>query len=136
MDMQAPASNLEIVFADWLDAIRRDDHERMRARLAPGVVHQGVRPELVCRTPDEVVAVARRRRGLLPRVDAIELVAAGDQVVMSVRGRELGLVDESGQPVGEATVVFTFQDGLIITMQDYRSRSEALAATGVAEQWS
>jgi hypothetical protein len=135
VDTRAPESNIEIIFADWLDAIRRDDDESMRARLAPGVVHQGVRPELICRTADEVVGVARRRRGLLPQVDALELVAAGEHVIMSVRGRDLGLIDESGQPVSQAAVVFTLQNGLITKMQDYRRRSEALAAVGASDEW-
>jgi len=38
-------SNIEIIFADWLDAMRRGDLETMAGRLAPDVVHQGVKPE-------------------------------------------------------------------------------------------
>jgi hypothetical protein len=46
---RTPGSNIEIIFADWLDAMRRGDLETMASRLAPDVVHQGVSPELICR---------------------------------------------------------------------------------------
>lgn len=129
---QATRSNIEIVFADWLDALRRGDYEAMRDRLAADVVHQGVSPELICRNRDTVLAMARRR-GALPAIDAVELIAAGDHVVLSVRGPELGPPVESGEPAGHATVVFTLHDGLITKMQDYWQRSDALAAVNAAD---
>ena len=52
---RAPESNIEIIFADWLDAMRRGDLETMAGRLAPDVVHQGVRPELICRNREQVI---------------------------------------------------------------------------------
>jgi hypothetical protein len=81
-----PTSNLEIIFADWLDAMRRGDLETMAGRLAPDVVHQGVKPEWICRSRQEVIDMVAERVGRVPPVEAIELVAAGNHVVMSVRG--------------------------------------------------
>jgi hypothetical protein len=131
-------SNIEIVFDGWLDARRRGDVEAMAARLAPDVVHQGIRPELICRNRDEVLARVRGGRGRLPVPEAIELVAAGDHVVMSVRGPGIGVpADEaSDEPRGEATVVFTLQRGKIVHMQDYLRRSDALEAVGAGTPWS
>jgi hypothetical protein len=87
---RAPESNIEIIFADWLDAMRRGDLETMAGRLAPDVVHQGVRPELICRNREQVIDMVGRRAGRVPPVEAIELIAAGDHVVMSVRGAGIG----------------------------------------------
>ena len=42
---RTPQSNIEIIFSDWLDAIRRSDMDTLAARLAPDVTHRGVRPE-------------------------------------------------------------------------------------------
>jgi hypothetical protein len=130
-------SNIEIVFSDWLDALRRGDLEALAARLAPGVTHRGVRPDLICPDRDAVIANARARSRQLPDVEAIELVAAGDRVVLSVRAATVGMpLDERADPDarrGLASIVFTLQDGLITAIQDYPSRADALRAAGAAE---
>jgi hypothetical protein len=134
----APRSNVEVVFAGWLDAIRRGDLDAMRDALAPDVVHQGVLPEWICRNRDEVVAMAGGRSGsALPAVDALELVEAGGQVVMSVRGPGIGppIEGDPEQRSGHLSVVITLAGGVITHMQDYERREDALAAAG-AEAWS
>jgi ketosteroid isomerase-like protein len=79
---RAPQSNIEIIFADWLDAMRRGDLDTMASRLAPDVVHQGVKPGWICHNRQEVIDMVGQRVGRVPPVEAIELVAAGDHVVM------------------------------------------------------
>lgn len=128
---QIPRSNIEIVFADWLDAIRRGDLDRMAASLAPDVVHQGVEPGWICRNRQEVLDNARRRVGRTPDVRAIELVAAGDHVVLSIRAAGVGV----GESRGQASVVFTFREGVIVHIQDYRHRADALATAGASADW-
>ena len=126
-----PRSNIEIVWSDWLDAIRRGDVETLAARLAPEVTHRGVRADLVCPDRDAVLESARARAEELPEVGAVELVAAGDHVVLSVRAPTVGMPLQDGAPMrGQASIVFTLRDGLITQMQDYVSRGEALAAAG------
>ena len=131
-------SNIEIVFSDWLDAMRRGDVETMASRLAPDVVHEGIRAGMRCTNREQVLSMARRRSERLPTPEAIELVAAGDHVVMSVRGPGIGVpADErSVEPRGEAIVVFTLEDGMIVRMQDYLHRSDALEAVGAQTSWS
>jgi len=125
------ASNIEIIFTDYLDAIRRGDIDTVAARLAPEVTHHGVRADLVCPDRETVLASMRRRSLELPDVEALELVAAGDRVVMSVRAEGIGQpVRDEDPPRGQASIVFTMRDGLITAMQDYTSRAEALAAAG------
>jgi hypothetical protein len=55
-----------------------------------------VRPELICRNREQVIDMVGR--GLVEcRVEAIELIAAGDHVVMTVRGAGIGPpVDDEG----------------------------------------
>jgi ketosteroid isomerase-like protein len=132
----APQSNVEIIFTDWLDALRRGDIETLAARLAPDVVHQGVSADLVCRNREQVLGMVGRRAGRLPHVDAVELIAAEDHVVMSVRGPQIGApIGEGSAPRGQAIVVFTLRDGLIVRMQDYLHRADALVAAGASAQW-
>ena len=131
---RAPESNIEIIFADWLDAMRRGDLETMAGRLAPDVVHQGVRPELICRNREQVIDMVGRRAGRVPPVEAIELIAAGDHVVMTVRGAGIGppVDDDEDEARGQATVVYTLADGKIVRMHDYLHRAEALEAAGAS----
>jgi ketosteroid isomerase-like protein len=130
-------SNIEIIFTDYLDAIRRGDIDTVAARLAPEVTHHGVRADLVCRDRETVLASMRRRSLELPDVEALELVAAGDRVVMSVRAEGIGQpLREEDPPPGRASIVFTLRDGLITAIQDYPSRAEALAAAGAGvREW-
>jgi ketosteroid isomerase-like protein len=134
---RTPQSNIEIVFSDWLDALRRGDIEALAARLAPRVTHRGVRTDLICPDREAVIANAAARSQELPDVEAIELVAAGDQVVLSVRAATVGMpLELDADPDarrGLASIVFTLHDGLITAIQDYPSRADALRAAGAAE---
>jgi ketosteroid isomerase-like protein len=123
-------SNLEIVFSDWLDALRRGDFGRIASRLAPDVIHDGVRPEFSCAGRDVVLARMRKQAAHRPEVTALELIESGDQVVLSVRAATVGVsMDlDSDKMRGQATIVFTLRDGLIVRMRDYVTRDEALAA--------
>jgi ketosteroid isomerase-like protein len=124
-----PANNLEIIFVDWLDAMRRHDLDVLSARFAPEVEHVGVRTDRVCRGRDAVLERLRIRGAQLPRVSAIELIESGDHVVLSVRAPTVGApIDDHGPQRGQATIVFTLRDGLIVKMRDYLGRTEALAA--------
>lgn len=136
-DARAPQSNIEIIFSDYLDAIRRGDMDAVAARLAPEVTHRGVRADLICPDRESVLERMRLRSRHRPDVEAIELVAAGDRVVMSMRAAGIGVPErDEDAPRGQASVVFTLRDGLITAMQDYTSRADALAAAGAGvRQW-
>jgi ketosteroid isomerase-like protein len=128
---RTPRSNIEIIWSDWLDAIRRGDLDALAARLAPEVTHRGVRADLICPDREAVLRSARARADQLPDVGAVELVAAGDHVVLSVRAPTVGMpLDDAAPMRGQASIVFTLRDGLITHMQDYLSRRQALAAAG------
>lgn len=129
-------ANLEVVF-DHLDARRSRDLARLESQFDPDVVHQGVLPELVCNNRDEVLAnvrhgFARDDFG----VDHLEMIDAGDQVVVGLAGprfREVPWAPLSGQ----VYIVYTIRDGRIVRMHDFLTRKEAItAAGGAAHDWA
>jgi len=78
-----------------------------------------------------------QRIGRVPPVDAIELIAAGDHVVMSVRGVGIGppVDEDENEALGHVTVVYTIVDGKIVRMHDYLHRAQALEAVGATVAW-
>lgn len=137
---RTPGSNIEIIWADWLDALRRRDIDALAARLAPEVTHRGVRPDLLCPDREAVIENARTRSQNMPDVQAIELVAAGDKVALAVRAPTVGMplsTDPDQEPFrGIAAIVFTLRDGLITDIQDHPTRAAALEAAGApANVW-
>ncbi len=128
---RASQSNVEIVLGDWVDALRRGDFEAITARLDPHVKWQGVRPELVC--PDRNAVLELLPRLGLSEVEAIELIGAGDKVVLGVRNPELQEV-AGVQFRGQVFNVITLRDGRIVHIQDYTRREDALKAAGATEQ--
>ena len=119
---------METVF-DHFHARRRGDMEAVAAGLDPGVIHQGVLPSLVCNGRDAVLKrVEASSAGGDRGIERLELHAAGDSVVVGVAGprfREIPFLD------GEIFMVFTTQDGLILRIDDYRTREEAFRAAHV-----
>ncbi len=119
--------NLELVLAGWIDARRRNDVETIERHLHPDVVWQGLRPDLICANRASVVDNVRSNDGWLPEVSGIELHAEGDQVMLGVRSPDL--TEIAGERLdGEIYDVFTITDGLIVRMDEYRTRDEALDA--------
>jgi ketosteroid isomerase-like protein len=125
--MSVHGDNLKLVFAGWVDALRRNDLETIERHLDPDVVWQGVRPDLVCGDRDAVLDNVRQSQGWLPEVASIELHADGDQVLFGVHSPDL--VEIAGEPLDEQVFqVFTVAGGLITRMDEYRSREEAIEA--------
>jgi ketosteroid isomerase-like protein len=121
-------ANLELVWAGWLDAIRRGDLDTVREALDPQVFWQGAREGLVCRDREEVLAWARDAiAGAFPAVAGIELQAVGDRTLLSVRSEDLE--EAAGVAfAGEVHTVFEVRDGRIVRMQDFQRREDALRA--------
>jgi hypothetical protein len=119
---------LEIVF-DHLYARRMSDVEALTRGLDPDVVHYGVLPELECTGRDAVVQ--RMRAALDPNdsgIEHLELNAAGERVVVGIAGprfREVPFLD------GELFILFTIRDGLIVRMDDFKTREAAFEAANL-----
>ena len=121
--------NLEVIIA-WLDALRRRDLQALRSALDPAIVWQGVREDLLCHGPNEVVAGFVAARDEAYDIDALELIPAPGHVVVGVRRAELREID--GTPLhGEIYNVFAIDDGTITRIEDYADRDAALAAAGL-----
>jgi ketosteroid isomerase-like protein len=113
----------------WFDALRRGDTESMAAGLAPDVVWQGVRPDLVCSRPDEVIAAFVTAYDANQEIDSLELLGGDQKIVLGARAPDL-TVDEV-DTAGEIYNVFTIEGGKITRIEDYLERSAALAAAGI-----
>jgi ketosteroid isomerase-like protein len=123
--------NLETVMIDFLGALRRGDFEAASALLDPDVAWQGLREEWACHGRDDVIDTFRWGLNERRDVDALEFIRAGDRVVMGARGRSL--TEVGAEPLeGQIFNVFTLRDGRIVRIDDYRRRSEALSAAGIA----
>jgi limonene-1,2-epoxide hydrolase len=102
----------------------------MAAALDPDVVWQGIRPDLVCHGPDEVIAALATAYDANQEIDALELLGGDRHVVLGARARELAIADvDTG---GEIYNVFTIDDDKITRIEDYLQRDEALRAAGIA----
>jgi uncharacterized cupin superfamily protein len=126
------------VLIAWLDAGRRRDREAMRALLSPDATWQGIRPEWLCATPDEVIAMWLERSDALDDLETVEMIADGRRAALLLRAPSLEELDERlrfGVHIG-----FTLDaDGRIGRLQDGARRSAvfgtdpARAPRGVAE---
>jgi hypothetical protein len=127
--MRTPEDNIKIILADWLDALRRHDLDAMERRMAPGVFWQGIRKDFVCEDRSEAMKMLREQQREEHGVEALELIATEEKVMLGVRStqlQEVGSVPLGGQ----IFQVFTLRDGIIVRVDEYERRDEALAATG------
>jgi hypothetical protein len=127
--MTTPEDNIKIILADWLDALRRQDLEAVEQRMAPQVFWQGIRKDLVCEDRDQALAMLREQQREEHGVEALELVATEEKVMLGVRSTQLREV--GGVPLGgQIFQVFTLREGVIVRVDEYERRSDALVASG------
>jgi hypothetical protein len=118
-------SQLDIVLVDLLGALRRGDTETAREALDTRVVWQGLRPEWRCEGAVDVVPALADGIAARHEIDSIEAIESGQRVLLSSRGPALDAIDDL--PLyGEFHNVFTFHAGLVIRIEDARTRAEAL----------
>jgi hypothetical protein len=129
--MSAPEENIKTNLSDWLDALRRHDFATVERRMDPQVFWQGVREDFVCRDRDEAMEMLREQQREEHGVEALELIATEDRVMLGIRSTQLQEI--GGVPLGgQIFQVFTLRDhdGRIVRVDEYRRRSEALEAAG------
>ena len=127
--MRTPEDNIKTILVDWLDALRRHDLDAVERRMAPEVFWQGIREELVCEDRDQAMEMLREQQREEHGVEALELVATEEKVMLGVRSTQLREV--GGVPLGgQIFQVFTLRDGVIVRVDEYERRGEALAAAG------
>ena len=102
--------------------------------MAPDAFWQGVREDFVCRDRDEAMEMLREQQREEHGVEALELIATEDRVVLGIRSNQLQEI--GGVPLGgQIFEVFTLRDhdGRIVRVDEYRRRSEALEAAGAED---
>jgi ribosomal protein S18 acetylase RimI-like enzyme len=121
-------NNIEFLWG-WFDALRRRDTESMAAALDPGVVWHGVRPDLVCHGPSEVIAAFLTAYDANQEIDSLELLGGDTHIVLGARAPELAIDDvDTG---GEIYNVFKIEGGKITHIEDHLQREEALRGAGL-----
>jgi ketosteroid isomerase-like protein len=127
--MSRPEENIAMILTDWLGALRRRDFEALERSMAPDITWHGVREDFVCPDRAAVLEILHEWQFEDHGVEALELVATEDHVVVGVRSIQLQEI--GGVPLGgQIFNVFTLRDGRIVRIDDYPRRGEALAAAG------
>jgi ketosteroid isomerase-like protein len=110
---------------------RRADHRSVRTRLHDDVTWHPAREGAwkPCTTADEVV------RTLLWRTQANrlrpgEMIDLGDRVLVQLRGRRLERLGAKGF-IPRLFQLVVLREGKVVSMRDYSSREDALAAAGI-----
>jgi hypothetical protein len=133
--MSTPEVNIKTILADWLDALRRHDFATVERRMDPQVFWQGVREDFICENRDEAMEMLRQQQREEYGVEALELVATEEKVVLGVRSTQLQEI--GGVPLGgQIFQVFTLRhhDSQIVRVDEYTRRGEALEAAGAEDQ--
>ncbi len=129
--MRTSEDNIKVILSDWLDALRRHDFDAIARRMAPDVFWQGIREDFVCEDRSEVMELHQQREE--HGVEALELVATEEKVVLGVRSTQLREV--GGVPLeGQIFQVFTLREGIIARVEEYEKRGEALAAVDAVDR--
>lgn len=123
-------SNVELVRRGW-EAALRGDLETLRDLLDPDVKWHGGDPSAAwaCRNRDQALAFmgrARGRRPLADRVELVDVVDAGENVVVVTRRG--GSEGDREQLSANLT---TFRDGRVVEMVHFANADEAFAAAGL-----
>jgi ketosteroid isomerase-like protein len=121
---------MEVVFA-LLEARRRHDIDAVAGLLDPAVVHEGVTEDLLCHDRDEVLHNVRRSFQRADEgVDHLELVVAGESVILGLSGQRFEEAPWTGMGA-QLFIVHTVRDGRVVRMRDYVNRDAAFRAAGV-----
>jgi ketosteroid isomerase-like protein len=133
MNHEQAQANLELVL-DWIDALRRGDIDAIAGRFHPDVAWEDVAGGVACDGSEQVLDWLRAAPGQPTDVDALELLADADHVVLGVRNharQELAGVQLNGQ----LFTVFTVREGQIVHLRDHAHRTDALDDAGLAHRW-
>jgi hypothetical protein len=116
----------------WLDALRRDDVDALKATLAPDVVWQGLRDEWACHGAESVIDTFAGEREAKQEIGAIELIGGDNHVILHASGGDIVAIEDVPLTDGIYNV-FTLDAGTITRIDDYAKRHEALTAAGLSD---
>ena len=116
----------------WLDALRRDDVDALKAKLVPDVVWQGLRDEWACHGAESVVDTFLGEREAKPEIGALELIGGDGHVILHASGGDIVAIEDVPLPDGIYNV-FTLDTGTIARIDDFTDRQSALTAAGLID---
>ena len=126
--------NIEIILGGLADAVRSQDPERITGLLAADLVWEGLAPGLRCDGREQAMEVIRNRFAAAPlNVEAMEVIDAGQHVIVGLRGPGFNGTLGDRDTVGQIYNVFTLSDGKVIRWRDYLTREQALAAVDASD---
>jgi hypothetical protein len=130
--MTRSSDNLELILFGWIDALRRGDPDLVAPRLADDIVWQGLRAELVCPNRGAVLDSIREGGQHRHRVSGLEIAALDDgHVLLAVRLP--GVTELYGEPIaGELFSIITLRGGVIVRIEEFKTRDEALDSVRMA----
>ena len=114
----------------WLDALRRDDVQALKATLAPDVVWQGLRDDWACQGSEAVIHTFAGEREAKQEIGALELIGSDDHAILHASGGDVVAIEDVPLPDGIYSV-FTLDAGTITRIDDYADRHDALTAAGL-----
>jgi ketosteroid isomerase-like protein len=109
------------------EAVLRGDLDLVSGLLDPDVKWHGGDPSApgASRNRKQALAFMSRARGRLGDVEVVDVVGAGDKVVVIMRPRA-----PDGGPAWTAANLTTFRDGKVVEIVHYPNPDDALAAAG------
>jgi ketosteroid isomerase-like protein len=121
-------ANVELARQGY-EAALRGDLEKIAGMLAADVSWHGGDPSApeACKNRSEVLEVMRRAAGRSDIGELVDVVDAGEKVVVIMRPR----TSVDGEPAGLIANLTTFRDGLVVEMVHYQNPEDALAAAGI-----
>ena len=125
-----PSSNADAV-REVYDLARRAKHEELRTKLVEDVTWYPAREGAwkPCTNADEVVKTLLWRAGM-NKMRPFDFIDLGDRVVVQLRGRGIGRLGAKGF-FPRLFQIVVLRGGKVVSIKDYSTRDEALAAAGV-----
>lgn len=120
-------ANVELA-RQGFEAALRGDLDVLRELLDPEVSWHGGDPTSsdACRNRDQALAFMRRARQRRPLAELVDVLDAGDRVVVILRPAA-----DDGGPAQLSANLTTFRDGRVIEMVHYPRPEDAIAAAGL-----
>jgi hypothetical protein len=115
-------ANVEVLIG-FLDAIRRRDRDAAMAFLDPAIRWQGLDPDAVCHSPEEVLDVFLSERDQEIEIEGLEVEGTDHGVVFAFHRSELPNIDRE-QFIGTIYHSCGIDGGRITSIQDHRERPE------------
>lgn len=124
------SSNVDVV-REVYDLALRAKHEELRSLLVEDVTWHPAREGAwkPCTNVDEVVKTLLWRAGM-NKMRPFDFIDLGDRVVLQLRGRGIGRLGAKGF-FPRLFQIVVLRGGKVVSIKDYSTRDEALAAVGV-----